>query len=349
MKIMDSNISFSSSRNYKEKQISKQKVEAWVDPPVSPASVSVSIDKNSIKKAGSAALLFSAYTDIDDISSDSTETFSDPKLATMKRVLEAITGRKIKITDMSKFKSEHDAAPQSMIQKPISEENSPEKLGWGVTVSTFQSYYESEQTQVNTKGIIHTEDGQEINFSLHLNMKREFYSEETSVFQAGDALLDPLIVNFTGHAAEFTDTKFQFDLNSDGDKEDIPWLAPGSGFLVFDKNHDGIVNNGKELFGPKTGFGFAELAKFDTDGNNWIDENDQDFNKLSVWSGNSGETSFLTSLKDAGIGAISLANTKTDFTIKDQSNSTLGKIRNTGIYLHENGKAGTIQHIDLAV
>ena len=69
----------------------------------------------------------------------------------------------------------------------------------------------------------------------------------------------------------------EYDLHesySDGRKDNISFVQPGSGFLAVDKNNDGKINNGKELFGPNTGNGFDELAKYDSDGNQWIDESD---------------------------------------------------------------------------
>ena len=50
-----------------------------------------------------------------------------------------------------------------------------------------------------------------------------------------------------------------------------------------------------------------------------------------------------------GIGAIYLGNVDTIFDMKDSSNNLNGVLRNTGIYLKENGEAGTIQHVDLAI
>lgn len=54
--------------------------------------------------------------------------------------------------------------------------------------------------------------------------------------------------------------------------------------MALDVNYDGIINDGRELFGPRTGNGFLELAEFDIDGNNWIDENDPIFEKLRIWT-----------------------------------------------------------------
>jgi hypothetical protein len=50
-----------------------------------------------------------------------------------------------------------------------------------------------------------------------------------------------------------------------------------------------------------------------------------------------------------GIGAIYLGNIATLFSIKDQPNELQAQIQKTGVFLKEDGQAGTIQHIDFAV
>ena len=44
-------------------------------------------------------------------------------------------------------------------------------------------------------------------------------------------------------------------------------METGNAFLSLDKNSDGIINDGSELFGAASGNGFADLAKYDEDGN----------------------------------------------------------------------------------
>jgi hypothetical protein len=181
-------------------------------------------------------------------------------------------------------------------------------------------------------------------------MKREYASYESFSFRAGDAkLTDPLVINFNGHAAELSDMRFAFDLNSDGIEEDVPILKPGSGFLVFDMNSDGAVNNGSELFGPETGNGFNELAVHDIDANNWIDENDPVYNQLYVWTMDEMGGQNLSSLKQSGIGAIHTGNLATRFDLTGAGNELLGRAIRTGIYVNEGGTAATVQELDLAV
>jgi len=224
---------------------------------------------------------------------------------------------------------------------------------WGVSVHKTDIHYEDEKMSFNSSGAVRTEDGREINFNLEMEMNRSFLSEseqETilNVWQEEVNLTDPLVINFSGNAPELSDITFEFDLDSDGDMENISFLKPGSGFLAFDKNGDGKVNNGRELFGPGTGNGFNELSEFDEDGNMWIDENDAIYSKLSVWSKGQNGKDVLISLKDADVGAIYLGNTATSFNLNTENNSIKGQIRSTGVFLHENGKVGSVQQIDLA-
>jgi len=109
------------------------------------------------------------------------------------------------------------------------------------------------------------------------------------------------------------------------------------------------VDDGTELFGPTMGNGFAELAMYDDDQNGWIDENDAIYNDLSIWMREDDGEPKLVALGMAGVGAIYLGHVETPFSLKDPANNTLGEIRQSGIFLFENGNVGTIQHIDLAI
>lgn len=206
---------------------------------------------------------------------------------------------------------------------------------------------EHERTQVEGGGIIKTADGKTIDFSLNLDMCRD-YSCERKYEESGSMVLhDPLVINFEGEAAELNGDRFDFDLDSDGKVERIPGLGTGSGFLVLDRNGNGKVDNGGELFGSKTGDGFAELAKLDSDGNGWLDEADPEFANLRLWHG--GKDEGLAGLEEKGIGALWLGSADSAFDLKDKANQLLGEIRATGLYLTEEGRMGTVQQVDLAI
>jgi hypothetical protein len=117
-----------------------------------------------------------------------------------------------------------------------------------------------------------------------------------------------------------------------------------------DKNGDGKINDGSELFGTKSGDGFKDLAAFDEDGNGWIDEADSVFKKLKVWSKDEKGNDILIDLKKVDVGAIYLGNANTEFSMKSGlENRTDAINRKTGVYLKESGGVGTVQHVDLAV
>ena len=219
-------------------------------------------------------------------------------------------------------------------------------------VNLTASYYheEAEDTAFRTSGTVRTADGREISFGLELGMSRRF-REEAKIENIAEIvdLTDPLVINFDGNIAGLSDQKFMFDIDADGEEESISYLQGGSGYLALDKNGDGVINDGSELFGTKSGDGFADLAEYDADGNGWIDENDPIFDKLLIWAKDENGKDELYTLKEAGVGAICLQRAATDFSLNSQKDNTQnGQIRSTGIFLYENGNAGTMQQLDLA-
>jgi hypothetical protein len=225
-----------------------------------------------------------------------------------------------------------------------------QSAGYGLAYDYHESYQETESTTFSAGGVINTKDGRQISFTLDLAMQREFSSEASLSIRAGDAVKkDPLVINFDGTAAELGSTRFSFDIDADGKADNVPVVGPNSGFLALDINGDNRINDGSELFGPKTGEGFEEQACHDTDKNNWIDENDPIFDRLRVWRTGEDGSESLRSPEDSGIGAIYLGHQTTPFAVKDSTNKELGDVRTSGIYLTEKGAAGSIQQIDLAV
>ncbi len=217
-----------------------------------------------------------------------------------------------------------------------------------LTYSKQYYYEESETTSFTTKGTVKCADGREISFNLNLNMSRSFkeYYEET--YQAVEvSMCDPLVINLDGNIAELADQTFFFDIDGDGEKDEINRLKNGSGYLALDHNGDGKINDGKELFGTTSGNGFADLASYDEDGNGFIDEGDAIFSKLKIWIMDENGKERLISLKEKGVGAICLQNAVTDFAVTDDNNARKGMIRRSGFFLYESGAAGSIQHLDV--
>ncbi|MBF0218683.1 MAG: hypothetical protein HQL49_04020 [Gammaproteobacteria bacterium] len=279
------------------------------------------------------------------------ETIGDAKMTMLRMMVEQFTGRKIELFNPNKLRgdisqSDAAAAPQPPRNGAA---DAPRDEGWGVVYDHYESYTEQESTRFQATGEVKTSDGQSIKINLELNLARSFTQESQVSVRAGDALKDPLVINFAGSAAELGERNFRFDIDADGNLEQIAMLRSGSGFLALDKNSDQKINNGSELFGPRSGNGFAELAAYDEDNNQWIDSNDSVYDRLRIWSVDGSGKQQLMGLGQQGIGAIYLGNIETPFLLKDNQNSTLGAVAASSIFLRENGTAGTVQHIDLAV
>ena len=208
---------------------------------------------------------------------------------------------------------------------------------------------EHERSEFSASGVIRTADGKAIDFELDLTMSRDFQSETKAADGGKVTLRDPLVINFSGASTELSEARFDFDLDSDGKAESIQGATGGSAFLVLDRNGDGRINDGSELFGASSGDGFADLAALDSDGNHWIDEADTAFASLKAWSRDAEGNDKLSTLKERGVGALYLGAIETPFSLKDSANHLRGQIRASGIYLREDGRPGSLQQIDLAV
>ena len=213
----------------------------------------------------------------------------------------------------------------------------------------YHYHEETEETTFSTKGTAMTADGRKLSFDLDVTMSRSFVEESAMEINYGTPIaLDPLVIQLSGTPSMVSDQTFTFDLDSDGIEDRISKLVDGTGFLALDLNDDGIINDGRELFGTKSGNGFEELEEYDDDGNGWIDENDEIYDRLRIWTKDPDGSDRLTTLKESDVGAIYLDSRKTNFSIKDIGNREMATVRRTGLFLREStGRAGTIQQFDM--
>lgn len=346
MKIASSSLEMSSSHVATQMQETQESLRIWDNR--TPNSNESAQNLVQISDAGLNA------QQIDAAEAQKEAIENDPKMVLLRSLIEFLTGKKINLIDLSDLQNGNSTEASSAQANNVqpSSAQTPQAAGYGIEYNYHAVYRETEQTDFAASGVVKTTDGKAIKFDLQLGMQRS-YSEETDVrFRQGDAAVrkqDPLVINFSGTAAQLTNTRFKFDLDNDGSKENINFVNSGSGFLVFDRNHDGKANNGSELFGPASGNGFQELAALDSDQNGWIDENDAAYQDLRVWIKDEKGQDSLLSLKQANVGAIALASVSTAFDLKDAANQLQGQIRSTGVYLQEDGQVRTIQQVDLTV
>jgi len=359
MRIASSDVTMSSQHSYSEATVSLESLNTWDNKGSTFNQIDFTkLEIDTVEISEQAKYLqMSEESKVNKSNGeiDSLFQLSEPdkrRIELIQTLFKALTGKKIKFVIPQNVELK-DPNINLNIQAPnairFQRLQQPQSAGWGLIYNKSTTHYEAESTSFSAQAAVKTEDGREIKLDLLLNLSREFISKNDISVRAGDALIDPLVINYGTASASVTQEKYEFDIDADGTLDQISFVGPGSGFLALDLNQDGIINDGKELFGPNSGDGFSDLANYDLDKNGWIDENDAIYEKLRIWTKDAEGNDQLLALGEKGIGAIYLGNVSTSFALKNTSNQLDAQIQKTGIFLRENGSAGTVQHVDLSV
>ena len=166
------------------------------------------------------------------------------------------------------------------------------------------------------------------------------------------ARVDPLILDLNGDGLATTNldqSDVYFDLDSNGFAERTAWIDANDGLLVLDRDGDGKITNGQELFGDQTLLsngtratsGFEALREFDDNKDGKIDASDIVYLKLKVWQDLNrdgvSQAEEMKSLADVGIKAINLSSTVTG------AADAMGNIqRRLGSFVKTDGSDGQI-------
>lgn len=297
-------------------------------PAVSPGRIPVPMELPSIVSAPSVATPPIATT----------ETLDQGDVSTLENELDYLLIRSylksLSIEDTAKpFKASDLQAPASAGSDAVTPAGSAFA---GDTVDVEYVRYEAESVEINIR-----EGGSDVS----INMSRVSFervairSTHQTLRQTGRS--DPLILDLNGNGIETTgvDKGVSFDINADGRMDKTSFVSGGDAFLALDRNGNGVIDDGSELFGDQNGDanGFLALARLDDNADNRIDSNDRAFSELRLLSLDAMGRQQTRSLGDAGIAAIQLA-----YQDSQQALNRYDSLSQVSRYLRDDGSSGTV-------
>ncbi|WP_265706615.1 beta strand repeat-containing protein [Verminephrobacter aporrectodeae] len=169
--------------------------------------------------------------------------------------------------------------------------------------------------------------------------------------------VDPLILDLDGDGLEISplSRNIQFDTDGDGIKTGTAWANADDGILAWDRNGNGLIDSGRELFGDETllangqkaTHGFTALGELDVGGaqgtvggagDGVFDAKDAQYANLRVWrdlnQDGISQTGELQTLAEAGIASIGLSSTATSTDYGD------AQLVQSGSFIRSNGSEG---------
>lgn len=148
-------------------------------------------------------------------------------------------------------------------------------------------------------------------------------------------MVDPLVLDLDGDGLEITPLSrgVQFDGNGDTIRTNTSWVQADDGLLALDRNGNGVIDSGRELFGDETlladgtkaAHGFAALAELDVGGaanatggagDGVFDAKDAQYTNVRIWrdlnQDGISQAGEMQTLQEAGIASVKLSSTKTE-------------------------------------
>ncbi|ECW1082974.1 hypothetical protein F3U23_21010 [Salmonella enterica] len=167
---------------------------------------------------------------------------------------------------------------------------------------------------------------------------------------------DPIIIDLNGDGVKTISKSAGLVFDHDGNlfAENTGWVSPEDGLLVLDKNHDGKIGSGNELFGSNTILnngqkaqnGYEALREYDENHDGMIDKNDSIWSQLKVWqdknsnaSVDDGELLSMEQLKITGV--------KLNYQNINNTDSEGNAHLQQGDVIYEDGHIGTAEDIGL--
>ncbi|XHS00915.1 hypothetical protein ACFB49_25160 [Sphingomonas sp. DBB INV C78] len=168
-------------------------------------------------------------------------------------------------------------------------------------------------------------------------------------------ILAPVILDLDGDGIEMRSikkAKASFDMNGDGTADNTGWVGKGDGFLVIDRNRDGLITTASELSFLSEKSNAASdldaLGALDSNKDGKLDASDARFGELQVWVDRDGDgvtdTGELKALVDHGIASLNLSARAVNQDVVIGANALIA----TSTFTRTDGSTGSIGDAALA-
>ncbi|XWU45337.1 MAG: hypothetical protein HEQ09_09280 [Dolichospermum sp. UKL202] len=173
-------------------------------------------------------------------------------------------------------------------------------------------------------------------------------------FNQAQTITSPIILDLDGNGVDTISKSAGIHFDLDGNKfaETTGWVGKNDGLLVLDKNGNGKIDNGTELFGnntllkngTKAANGFVALAELDNNKDGKIDASDTAYNQLRVWkdsnSNGLADTGELLTLTQAGVKSLN-----TGYTNQTQTDAQGNQHLQVGNYTRTDGSTRAMNDV----
>lgn len=223
------------------------------------------------------------------------------------------------------------------------------------TTVASSSSFEQSTTAVSESQALTTEEmsaslARRNSFELNLKFKKNVSSEERigiTLEELGIKKVDPLVLDLSGEGINLTEAGkgALFDITADGSLDSTAWVKGNTAMLMYDRNGNGTIDDGREVFGDQNGAsdGFAELAKYDSNKDSKINFLDPVFKALKLYRDLNGDGKIakneLSTLSEMGIKALNLNFVRTSADINGNS------LILNGSFEREDGSSGQLADV----
>ncbi|MAT64745.1 MAG: hypothetical protein CMN57_03785 [Gammaproteobacteria bacterium] len=175
-----------------------------------------------------------------------------------------------------------------------------------------------------------------------------------NLFTSAQTLGSPIILDLDGDGVETISIEngVNFDHDGNGFAEQTGWVGPDDGFLVLDRNGDGRISDGGELFGNQSRLGggglasngFEALAVLDENADGEIDINDSVWQELQVWRDADGDGK-STSDELIDLDALQITAIHTDYSESSLVDAEGNQHKQVGSFANSDGAIGAASDV----